>query len=732
MANTAHLFRRQSSRDLIQQATVRSLDELELRELRSRLVRAENGSGGPGGGRSVAYGATNQAFISDDDPPMARILDLDMGPASAPPTGPKGAGGKLAAQMSVHEQIVAAEQAAAAERPEDDREAWDSKWTFLLATIGYAVGLGNVWRFPYLAQKNGGGAFLVPYFVMLLLQGIPIFYLELAIGQRLRKGAIGVWHQVSPYLGGIGISSAFVSYIVALYYNTIIAWCLIYLVHSVESPLPWAECPKRLYKNFTYDIEPECVVSSPTKYYWYRETLKASPSVNEPEDINYNVAIALITAWFLVYMCMVQGITESSKIVYITAIFPYVVLIIFFFRGITLKGASDGVMHLFTPRWESILEPVVWLEAGTQIFFSLGLAFGGLIAFSSYNPANNNCYRDALVVSFTNCSTSMFAGVVVFSVIGFKAHSIFDSCVEERTALMALNKTAEADLPVCDLQKELENSASGTGLAFIIFTEAINQFPAAQLWAVLFFLMLFTLGIDSQFGTLEGVTTSLVDMKLFPNVPKEVITGGLCLSCSILSMCFANGAGSYIFQLMDSFAGSYTLLIIAFFECIAVSYIYGIKRFADDIELMTGSRPHLYWMLCWKYISPIAMLTILVASFIELASEGSSYPGWNPLTGNTDNLEWPHWCVVVAILLVCVSILWIPGVAICRLCGINIIEDTEPAWFPSAELRDSHGIVPHEPTDIEISLFCIRPDGSEGLCCPTYGTREQPLDEEEE
>ena len=206
--------------------------------------------------------------------------------------------------------------------------------------------MGNVWRFPYLAQKNGGGAFLVPYFVMLLLQGIPIFYLELAIGQRLRKGAIGVWHEVSAYLGGIGISSAFVSYIVALYYNTIIAWCLIYLLHSFESPLPWAECPKRLYKNFTYDIEPECVVSSPTKYYWYRETLRASPSVDEPEEINYNVAIALIAAWFLVYMCMVQGITESSKIVYVTAIFPYVVLIIFFFRGITLKGKLWDVRRL--------------------------------------------------------------------------------------------------------------------------------------------------------------------------------------------------------------------------------------------------------------------------------------------------------------------------------------------------------------------------------------------------
>lgn len=225
----------------------------------------------------------------------------------------------------------------------------------------------------------------MPYFIMLLIQGLPIFFLELAIGQRLRKGAIAAWHevnrhtitielrlfrfanstpflspfvrfclhsfQVSPYLGGIGISSAVVSYIVALYYNTIIAWCLIYLLHSFESPLPWADCPTRLYKNFTYDIEPECVASSPTHFYWYRSTLQSSPSVNEPIGLNYPVGIALLVAWFLVYICMVQGITSSGKIVYITAIFPYVVLIIFFFRGITLHGASRGIMHFFTPRY---------------------------------------------------------------------------------------------------------------------------------------------------------------------------------------------------------------------------------------------------------------------------------------------------------------------------------------------------------------------------------------------
>lgn len=260
------------------------------------------------------YGATNAAFIEEETSP----LDAPTPTAAA-------------TAAAIQADIVQ-------EKPEDERENWDSKLTFLLATIGYAVGLGNVWRFPYLAQKNGGGAFLVPYFIMLVVQGIPIFYLELAIGQRLRKGAIGVWHEVSPYLGGIGISSAFVSYIVALYYNTIIAWCLIYLLHSFEVPLPWASCPTRLYANFTYDYEPECVASSPTQYYWYRETLAISPAVDEPQAINYNVALALLTAWFLVYICMVQGITSSGKIVYVTAIFPYVVLIIFFFRGITLKG----------------------------------------------------------------------------------------------------------------------------------------------------------------------------------------------------------------------------------------------------------------------------------------------------------------------------------------------------------------------------------------------------------
>ncbi|CAG5088075.1 Similar to Slc6a18: Sodium-dependent neutral amino acid transporter B(0)AT3 (Mus musculus) [Cotesia congregata] len=711
MANTAHLVRRQSSRDLKPQ---KSVDRLEMKEMRGRLVVDSRKN------PTTNYGTTNPGF--DDSSPSIKAkkpnapahVSVNVSSSIVESTAPKMPTGSTEGKGIFRP-----------EAGEDERENWDSKLTFLLATVGYAVGLGNVWRFPYLAQKNGGGAFLIPYFV-------------------------------SPYLGGIGISSAVVSFNVALYYNTIIAWCLFYFVQSFQSELPWSECPNKYFQNGSYAPEPECQESSPTQYFWYRTTLMISKDINTPEVFNWKIALALVIAWILVYMCMIKGIASSGKVVYVTATFPYLVLIIFFFRGVTLPGMSDGLRHLFTPKWYTLTDPVVWLEAGTQIFFSLGLAFGGLIAFSSYNPVNNNCYRDAIMVSLTNCFTSMFAGIVVFSVIGFKATMVYEKCLVDRNSTLigifghperfpdeippagtllnftngnnSVDNIIMPEIPECDLQKELDNSASGTGLAFIIFTEAINQFPGAQFWSVLFFLMLFTLGIDSQFGTLEGVVTSIVDMKLFPNLRKEILTGAICLVCCIISMAFAHGAGSYVFVLFDNFSGNFPLLIIAFFECIGVSYVYGLRRFADDIELMTGNRPGLYWLICWKYLSPLAMLTILVASFVEIICEGSGYQTWVPNKGSTERQEWPTWALVLIFILILASVLWIPAVAIFRLLGIPIIDDNEKAWFPAEDLKEFHGIVPHEVTAAEKLLFCIRADGSEGMCCPTGGLNDDDDD----
>ncbi|XP_071515270.1 sodium-dependent neutral amino acid transporter B(0)AT3-like isoform X2 [Panulirus ornatus] len=666
MANVSQLIRRQSSRELSAQ---KSIDRLEL-ELEARLV--------PTSEEVPDYGATNHAFeeSSPADKDSASKVPLE----------------------SVKEVVGTGEGA--------ERESWDSKLQFLLATVGYAVGLGNVWRFPYLAQKNGGGAFLIPYFVMLTFLGLPLFYLELAVGQRLRKGALGAWHQVSPSLGGVGIASAVVSFAVALYYNTVIAWCLYYLFQSFQSPLPWWDCPHAVgvVEGNDTNLVQECKKAGPTQYFWYRDALAITDSITDSGEFNWKIAGCMAIAWLIIYVCIMKGIVASGKVVYVTAVFPYLVLLVFFCRGVTLRGMTDGITHLFTPRWQKLADPVVWLEAGTQIFFSLGLAFGGLIAFGSYNPVNNNCLRDAILVSITNCFTSLLAGVVVFSILGFKAHETHERCLAENNSTV-ISLLDEAK--VCDIQEELEKSAAGTGLAFIVFTEAINQFPFPPLWAVLFFLMLFTLGADSQFGTLEGVISSLIDLKVLPQLRKEALSALVCFICFVISLIFTHGAGNYIFQLFDSFAGNIPLLMIGLLECVGVSFVYGIKRFASDVELMCGSRPSLYWLVCWKVASPLLMVTILAASIIKMALEGSTYLAWDSVKAEGIERQWPGWAWVVAALLVFLPLVWIPIVPIANMLGMPLLTEEEPAWFPEKELRSAQDVTPQRFTALERALLCL-------------------------
>ncbi|XP_033754955.1 sodium- and chloride-dependent transporter XTRP3-like [Pecten maximus] len=616
-----------------------------------------------------------------------------------------------------------------------ERETWDNKAQYILAVVGYAVGLGNVWRFPYLAQKNGGGAFLIPYTIMLAIEGIPIFYLELVVGQRLRKGAIGAWNQVCPYLGGIGIASCFVSFWVALYYNTIIAWCIYYLVQSFRDPLPWAQCPEVPDSVLGSKVVTECEMSDARSYFWYREALNISPSVEEGGDLNWWILVSLMVSWLIVFLCMVKGIASSGKVVYVTATFPYLVLVIFFFRGVTLEGFYHGLEHFFVPDFKRLGDPQVWLEAATQIFFSLGLAFGGLIAFSSYMPVRNNCYRDALLVSLVNCGTSVFAGIVIFSILGFKATRAYDGCLDTRNSellrlfnstsihppppgtiinvtkfdtglqLWTTIKTSMPEITSCDFKSEIQKSGSGTGLAFIAFTEAVTQFPAAQFWAVLFFLMLLTLGLDSMFGTLEGVITSIVDMNLVTNLRKDFLAALICLVSFMLSFCFANQAGPYIFTLFDEYSGNIPLLVIALAEVIGIAYIYGLKRFGDDIQLMTGQRPNWYWLAMWKYVSPIAMCIILLASVVKMAVSGTSYDAWSAVTADTVKQQWPAWCKFFAAFLILSSLLWIPIVGVLKYFNIVKWKPEQPADFPEDDLIQERNIKPYIPTEWERKLF---------------------------
>uniref|UniRef100_A0A673NBZ0 Transporter n=1 Tax=Sinocyclocheilus rhinocerous TaxID=307959 RepID=A0A673NBZ0_9TELE len=585
---------------------------------------------------------------------------------------------------------------------EDGRPAWNSKLQYILAQVGFSVGLGNVWRFPYLCQKNGGGAYLVPYFILLILIGIPLFFLELAVGQRIRRGSIGVWNYVCPRLGGIGVSSLMVCGFVGLYYNVIIGWSIFYFFQSFQYPLPWSDCPIR--RNGSQAIvEPECEKSSATTYFWYRETLNITSTIADSGGLNWRMTLSLLGAWIIVCLAVIKGIQSSGKVMYFSSLFPYVVLFCFLVRGLFLKGAVDGIAHMFTPKLEIMLEPQVWREAATQVFFALGLGFGGVIAFSSYNKRDNNCHFDAVLVSVINFVTSILATLVVFAVLGFKANVMNEKCVVENAEkiLGYLNSNvlsqdlipphvnfshltssdyaemygvikivkedsfAQLGLEPCLLEDELNKAGAvqGTGLAFIAFTEAMTHFPASPVWSVMFFFMLINLGLGSMIGTMTGITTPILDTF---KIRKEVLTVGCCIVAFLCGLLFVQRSGNYFVAMFDDYSAGLPLTIVVILENVSVAWIYGTKRFMQDLEDMLGFRPYTVYFYLWKYVSPVCLLILISASVVEMAISPPGYNAWVQDLAMERFQSYPPWALAMCFALIIVAMLPLPLVFIAR------------------------------------------------------------------
>ncbi|XP_035694152.1 sodium- and chloride-dependent glycine transporter 2-like isoform X1 [Branchiostoma floridae] len=550
-----------------------------------------------------------------------------------------------------------------------ERGNWSNKLDFILSCVGYAVGLGNVWRFPYLAYQNGGGAFLVPYTIMLACAGLPIFFLELAYGQFSSQGPVGVWKAI-PLLQGVGVCMVCVSFLVGIYYNVIIAYALFYLFASFTSYLPWSDCNNpwntpecatkdacqqtvnATFQNITlggemysmfglYDENGTWVNgtycgdkgrTSPSEDYWNHYALEITPGIHEPGGIKWQLALSLVLAWVIVFLSLCKGVKSSGKVVYFTATFPYFVLVILLIVGVLQDGHLDGVLFFITPKWERLKEAKVWKDAATQIFYSLSAAWGGLITMASYNRFQNNCYKDTLIVSLMNCSTSIFAGFVIFSILGFMAKQI--------------------GVDVDDV------AASGPGLAFIAYPEALTKLPVPPIWAILFFLMLLTLGLDTQFAIIETVVTTICDtFKIgHAGIKKTLSTLGFCLVMFLLGLLCVTRSGLYWVNLIDNFAASYSLMVIAITEMLGISWVYGINNFCRDIEMMVGFKPGWYWKATWAVISPGLLIFIFIFSLVE----------YKPPTLN-ETYIYPGWSQAIAWLMVLSGTIWIPVIAIYRV-----------------------------------------------------------------
>ncbi|GMR57983.1 hypothetical protein PMAYCL1PPCAC_28178, partial [Pristionchus mayeri] len=516
---------------------------------------------------------------------------------------------------------------------------------------------GNIWRFPSLAYENGRGAFLIPYLCCEVLFALPMLFMELVVGQFTQSGSSVASRHYFPLLQGLGWASGVMSISIAIFYNVIVAWTVLYMYHTLTGGVgQWSSCRNEwntLYCESSLEDD-RCIeeglghkffngsclntttfghsLSYPNNFsamgaaeeFFVNNVLRAKMSFGEWGDFNYPIGICLLLAWVLATLGLWKGVKMLGKLSLVTATTPYIIIGILFVRAVTLDGADIGIrFYLLEPDFSKILRIETWRAALTQACFSLAIGMGGMLSFASYNDRSHPCYRDALTIICADSFMSIFGGIAVFSTLGF------------------ISKELDVEI-----DKVVQ---SGVNLAFVAYPEAIARMAWPGFFAMLFFMMLFFLGLSTMFGFLEGFVCCILDQ--FPALrPKRTLVM-MCVStvgCCI-SVIFCFSAGIHWFQILNEFIGAFALSVVIIGEIVLINFCYGPRRFVRDVRAMFGRPRNLFtkifgpsgWYIrAAQFISaPILALVVLYASFVRAPlsfGKGARefvYPGWVEVIG---------------------------------------------------------------------------------------------------
>jgi len=469
----------------------------------------------------------------------------------------------------------------------NSRPRWGSKVGFLFAAIGSAIGLGEIWRFPYVAYKNGGGAFLIPYIVALITAGIPILMLEFALGHKKNSSAPKAFYIIDPKWEWLGWwSVSFVMFGIVIYYNVVIAWCINFLVFSFSRQ--WGADPNAFF---------------------FHSFLNESSGVWDFGGLQFRIALAVAVVWAINWAITFQDIKKGIERA-VKFIMPllFVITLVIVFWSVFLDGAAQGIRTYVTPDFSKIMNLDVWISAYGQIFFSLSLGFGIMIAYASYLPADANIFKNSIIVALTNSFYSVFAGFGVFAILGYMA-------LKQHTGI--------AD--VVD---------SGIGLAFVAYPKAISLLPFGAVFGIFFFFLLTIAGISSSISIIESFTSAILDKF---DVSRKKIISILCVTGFFGSLLFTARSGIYWLDIVDHFLNQYGLITVGILETFIIGWIYRTEKLKAHIESrlgLTGIRHRIFkyiilqaWKYCICFITPVALGVAMVTSIMrEFTSPYSGYP----------------------------------------------------------------------------------------------------------
>jgi len=465
----------------------------------------------------------------------------------------------------------------------EQRGLWKSNLGFLLAAIGSAIGLGNIWRFSYMCHKNGGGTFLIPYAVALICTGIPVMILEFALGHKMRASAPHAMHNVHPKWEWLGWWPVmFVMFGINLFYTVVIAWCALYMLYSLKGTFPWEAGAEAFFNS---------------------DFLNTSGGVFEIGGIQLNIMLMMLVIWgLLAFICLRKvdkGVELASK-VFMPILLVLTVILVFW--GLTLEGAGMGIKQYLKPEWSKLGDVQVWREAFGQIFFSLSIGFGIMIAYASYLPKQVNLVKNAFITSIANCSYSIFAGFAVFSVLGYMATT-------SGTTVESVVK-------------------GGPGLCFVVYPQAISLLPGMNsLFGFLFFLTLVLAGLTSSMSIVEALVSATIDK--FGWSRKKVVLGS-CTIGALGSIVFTTGAGMYWLDIVSHYL-DYGLIIVGLLECLLIGWYFKIEDLHAHLSSASDSPYPKPWEIFWEwtimFVVPAVLVFILGWSiYDELASPYGGYP----------------------------------------------------------------------------------------------------------
>lgn len=460
------------------------------------------------------------------------------------------------------------------------REQWGGRTAFVVAAISSAIGLGNIWRFPGVAYENGGGAFLIPYFVAFVTAGLPILFLDYALGHRYQAAPPLAFRRIARRLEPLGWWQVVLCYLITIYYAVVIAWGLAYVVFGAN--LAWGQDAE----GFFFDD--------------FLQTADPGFSLDVVSGVIIPLLIVWVVATVVLSLGLRRGLQVANKVTLPTLVVLFSALVAY---SLTLEGAVDGLNAFFTPSWAALADPTVWISAYGHIFFSFSIAFGIMLTYSSYVRRKTDLCGSGVVVAFANCSFEILAGIGVFSTLGFLA-------VQRSTTIA-----------------EIEG-ISGVGLAFVTFPTLLAQMPGGQVIAVLFFISLVLAGFTSLLSLLQVIAGAVQD-KTGWSTARTGVTVGLATSVPSLLL-FSTTTGVHVLDVLDAFVNNVGVVSSAIAMLIAVGIgtriVPALRTHLNAVSTLQMGRA---WQLAVTVLTPLVLVVVLGTGVWEYITAGyGDFPGW--------------------------------------------------------------------------------------------------------